>query len=212
MFDKCQQGPFDSDAYMTYASCPRLADHVRVCANLSWVYRAECWVRRLHSTMLATPSTYCFCLSLCFALGRGGQAVPTPRSFELPHPVILSLFLSPGLWCRGLTPYTSLSLSLSLYPAWGRQQRPDCLPRADTHTRVPWQVVSSARAFRTEGLGCTDKTEGEGKGMLPPTTSSGVPKTFSWAGLKTNLSLPLQIQIWGALSRNKDYGPGWAQV
>ena len=111
MFDKCQQGPFDSDAYMTYASCPRLADHVRVCANLSWVYRAECWVRRLHSTMLATPSTYCFCLSLCFALGRGVQAVPTPRSFELPHPVILSLFLSPGLWCRGLTPYTSLSLS-----------------------------------------------------------------------------------------------------
>ena len=27
---------------------------------------------------------------LCFALGQEGQAVPTPRSLEQPHPVILT--------------------------------------------------------------------------------------------------------------------------
>ena len=122
-------------------------------------------------------------------------------------------------WLTGkiMDEYSSLcpSLSLSLYRAWGRQQRPGCLPRADTHTRVPWQVVSSPRAFRTEGLGCTrnglTKRKGKEKACSPPLLRVGYLRR-SWAGLKTNLSLPLQIQIWGALKRNKDYGPGWAQV
>ena len=86
-----------------------------------------------------------------------------------------------GLSQTGYALPHSRSLSLSLYRAWGRQQRPGCLPRADTHTRVPWQVVSSPRAFRTEGLGCTRNglTKRKGKERhAPPTTSSGVPKTF----------------------------------
>ena len=56
--------------------------------------------------------------SLCFALGRGGQAVPTPRSWEQPYPVILTERAR-------LSRHLLRSLSLSFFlPGLGVVSRP----------------------------------------------------------------------------------------
>ena len=142
---------------------------------------------------------------------RSGQLKVSPR----PEPKWLRLFLSKGVRLA-LALSHSRSLSLSLYRAWGRQQRPGCLPRADTHTRVPWQVGSPPRVFRTEGLGCTwngltrPKRKRKEKTCSPRTASSEVPRTFKdW--IEDELEPPPPNSSWGALKRNEDYRPGRAQ-
>ena len=55
---------------------------------MGWSFRVHmCAYKPMHSPAVSIYLSLFVSLSLCFALGLGGWAVPIPRSVERPHPV-----------------------------------------------------------------------------------------------------------------------------
>ena len=114
-----------------------------LCSNT--VTRNVCITGQRFPGLLAAT---CLCVPMTGAFGGSNKATFTHRESSLNHDVpqlnCLSLFLSPGLWCRGLLPYTAHTCAPD---GCGRQEVTGGQGKLAQRT----EALLPARVFRVQG-------------------------------------------------------------